>query len=334
MEDSNTNPPPVTAVTPTSLSSAGNSGKPLENAPPVSQTTPLAHSAQVSVPPGQSTAAQIFNWIKKTILAQVNLPEDVAELVAYWIISIWFRDAMTVFPLLAITGPAHEVMVLLRILKDLCRFAGLMAEFKRSDLRELNGSFHTLLISAPNLGKRSAALLGNLTNQGFLIIDQHSYMGCSGSRAIYLGEDPTIKRIPYSIQINITPANAEPPSAPEWLESYIRALPHHLEHYREKNVGRVRQVPFTPSGLASETAVVAKALGSCIVDAPELRQKLVALLKVRDQQHRSQQSGAVEALVVEAALLLSRQARQHAFTSEIADEANRLAKLRGEQPVG
>jgi hypothetical protein len=68
------------------------------------------------------------------------------------------------------------------------------------------------------------------------------------------------------------------------------------------------------------------------VDAPELQKKLVANLKAQDQQQRSQQTGTLDALVVEAVLALSRQEREHVFTREIADEVNRLLELRGERP--
>jgi hypothetical protein len=108
-------------------------------------------------------------------------------------------------------------------------------------------------------------------------------------------------------------------------------LPIHLEQYREKNLDHVRHWTWVPCGLSSQTAAIATALGRGVVDAPELRQKLITLLQVQDRQQLSQRSGTTEALVVEAVLALSRQDREHAFTSEIADEANRLLELRGER---
>ena len=331
MNASITNPPPATPAAPTS-SSAENSGAQPENTPPAIQATTSTPHAAVSIAPGQSTAAQIFSWMTKMIVAQTQLPKDVAELVAFWAISTWFQEALTIFPCLVITGPAHEAMVLLRILKNLCRGAGLVAEFRRADLKDLNFNFHTVLISAPNLDNRAAALLGNMTNPEFIIVDQRSYLRCASSRAIYIGEDSLIKKIQHSIHINVTRTAAQPPTSAEWLQSSLSAIPEHLEHYRKKNVEQVRRSAFAPSGVASGTAAVAKALGCCIIDAPELQNKLVAHLKALDQQDRSQQSGTIETLVVEATLTLSRQGREHAFTSEIANEANRLAELRGGRP--
>ena len=55
----------------------------------------------------------------------------------------------------------------------------------------------------------------------------------------------------------------------------MERVPVHLDQYREKNLSEVRRWTWVPSGLSSETAAIATALGRCIVDAPELRQKLV-----------------------------------------------------------
>ena len=105
----------------------------------------------------------------------------------------------------------------------------------------------------------------------------------------------------------------------------------HIFKYRQENFDKVRRLEFIPSGVLGETAAIAKALGSCIVDEPVLQEKLVALLKTQDQQQLSLRAGTNDALVVEAALAFSRQERKHAFTSEIAAEVNRLAGLRGER---
>jgi len=72
-------------------------------------------------------------------------------------------------------------------------------------------------------------------------------------------------------------------------------LPVHLDQYRETNLHYVHHWTWRPSGVSSETAAVATALGRGIVDAPELRQKLVALLKTQDQQRLTEMSNTSEA---------------------------------------
>jgi hypothetical protein len=50
-----------------------------------------------------SMVLEIFTLIKRSVLAETHLPEDAAELVAFWTISTWFLDALTVLPCLVIT---------------------------------------------------------------------------------------------------------------------------------------------------------------------------------------------------------------------------------------
>ena len=55
-------------------------------------------------PPRKATAVKLIGWIKQIILAQMHLPDDAAEIVAFWVISTWFQDALSVLPCLVITG--------------------------------------------------------------------------------------------------------------------------------------------------------------------------------------------------------------------------------------
>lgn len=51
---------------------------------------------------------------------------------------------------------------------------------RRGDLKDV--SRHTLLISEPNLKNQAAALLGNLTNRGFMIVEQGYFLNCHTSK--------------------------------------------------------------------------------------------------------------------------------------------------------
>src|SRR5271168_4210243 len=329
MNDSQTNPPAVTEAAPTSSPGVDNSEKAPKNPPRADETTTSAAHTQSSPPPQPSKAFEIFTWIKHTIGAQTHLSDANIAFAAFWVISTWFQEALTVLPCLAITGPAHEATELLRVLHDLCNGSLLLAGFRRGDLNDLR--CRTLLISEPNLTNQNAALLGNLTNRGFMIVAQGSSLYCHSSKAIYIGDDPKVKRIQHSIYIDVTPAlDEEKGIPPERVLQNIKYLVGHLTEYRKTNLDQVRRLAFNPMGVSSETGAIAKALGSCIVDTPELQEKLVALLKAQDQQRLSQRSDSTEAVVIEAALTLSRQEREHIYVREIAVVVNRLVDARGE----
>jgi hypothetical protein len=298
-------------------------------ASPLSATDEAATAARdTQSSPAPLSSDEIFTAIKHTIKAQTHLSDVDSAIAAFWVISTWFQEALIVLPCLVITGTAHEATELLRALHNLCCAPLLLAGFRRGDLKEV--SRHTLLISESNLNNQTAALLGNLTNRGFMIVEQGSYLHCASSKAVYIGADPMIRRIQHAIYIDVTPAlNAEKGIPPEWVQRNIERLPVHLANYRESNLAQVRRLEFNPPGVSSETGAVAKALGSCIVDSPDLQAELVSILAPCDQQQISERLDTPEALVIEAMLALSKGGAEQVFAREIAVEFNRLVETRG-----
>ena len=263
------------------------------------------------------------------LLALTHLPEVAAALVSSWVISARFQHELTVLPCLVLTGTAHDAVDVLHVLKEFCPRAALLAGIARSQLGALC-SYRTYLISEPNLDKRTANLLSSLTDRRFSVVRGTNIACRSKSTAIYAGENPETHRILNSVRIHIAPANAALPARPQWLQKMIERVPVHLEQYCNKNLLHILHSMWVPSGLSSETAAVATALGRCIVDAPELRQKLVTLLQTRDQQRQAEMSNTIGAVVLEAALALCRDGREHAYCREIAAKFNDLQEARGE----
>ena len=281
-------------------------------------------------PPRVAMAGELVTWIKRCLLAQTHLPEDAAELVAFWVISTWFQDTLTVLPCLVITGAAHNASCVLHVLNNFCREAKLLSGFRRNHLGVLHLGCKTNLISEPNLDRRTAGLLGDLTDKNFKVVERYSLISYAKSTAIYAGANPETHKIQNSIHIHIPPTNAEPSTLPQWLQKMIELLPVHLSQYRNKNLMSVRRSKWVPSGLSSELAAIASPLCRCLPDAPELQQRLVALLKTRDKQRQAEMSNTKVAVVVEAVRTLSRDGRDHAYSREIADKANQLFEARGE----
>jgi hypothetical protein len=329
MNDSQTNSPPATeAASTSSLSGIENVEKSPANTPPPEEVATSAPDTQSSPASQASKAFKIFTAVKQTINAQTHLSDADVAVAAFWVISTWFQEALIVLPCLVITGPAHEATELLRVLHDLCSGSLLLAGFRRGDLREVYR--RTLLISETNLNNQTAALLGNLTNRGFMIVEQRSYLYCHSSKAIYVGDVP--KRIQHAIYIDVTPPlNAEKGIPPEWVQRNIEYLPGHIAKYRETNLTQVRRLEFNPTGVSPETSAVARALGSCIVDSPDLQAVLVSILAPRDRQRISERLDTTEALVIEAVLALSRGGAEQLYAREIAVEVNRLVEARGER---
>jgi hypothetical protein len=278
----------------------------------------------------ESEIGELHNGIKQIIAARTCLPDSVSALVAFWAISTWFLEALTVFPLLVISGPAHEAVVVLGVLKELCWSSTLLAGFRRANLNQVRG-YHSLLISEPYLDNRTAALLGNLTNRHFILLEQGDVLHCAGSRAVYIGEDPAIKRIQHSICVNVTtPPHVDPPIPSQSQPKTIDSLRNRLLKYRNRNLDRVRSLGFHPRGLSPEAHAIANGLGSCVVDAPELQSELVTLLRPQNQQQIADRSSSVEAIVAGVVLAFCHQGKDEIYVREICAEVNRLLVARGE----
>jgi len=284
----------------------------------------------VQPPPRFATAPQLLAWIKSVLLARTPLSDDEAELIAYWTISTWLQPSLTILPGLVITGPAHQAYRVLHVLTDLCCRAALVAGFERSQLEALRAEL-TYLIAEPKLDSRTANLLSSLTDKKFLTVAGSNLLRNATSIAIYAGENPEPPAIQHAIRLHLTPANARPSTLSAQLaKEMIDGIPVHLRQYRERKLSQVEHSTWDPSGLSSEMAIIATELGRCIVGAPELQQKLVGLLKSQDRERLADWSNRSEAVVLEATLNLYHQGKPEFLAGEIATEANRLQKARGE----
>ena len=146
--------------------------------------------------------------------------------------------------------------------------------------------------------------------------------------AIYVGEDSSTKKIPHSIHIHASPAFAHDAVAHRPAQKKIDGLRDRIHEYSTRRLAKVRSLDFNPCGLSPEASVVANALGSCIVEVPQLQTQLVVLLKPQAQQQIADRSESDEALVVAAALC--HQDKGELFVKEIAAEVNRPLEARGE----
>jgi hypothetical protein len=281
-------------------------------------------------PRPDSQTSELYNEVQRMIVRRTLLPDSISLVVACWAISTWFQDVFTVLPCLVITGPIHEATVILRVLNELCYAPILLAGFKRGDLKDLNRC-GTLLISEESLPARTAVLLGNLTNRDFVVVEQGYYLYCASSVAVYIGEHSAVKRVQNSIYINATvPPLADSRVPTHLVRAAIDGVRQRIGEYRTRHLATVRSLEFIPRGLSAEASIIANALGSCIVDAPQLQTQLVALLKPQARQRIADRSESDEALVLAAVIALCNQDKGHVFAKEIGAEVNRLRAARGE----
>jgi hypothetical protein len=289
-------------------------------------------AAPSPAPPKPDIAVgKLFVTIKRSIAEGTHLSDQVSALLAFWVISTWFQDALTLYPCLVLTGPPHEAMLVLQTLAALCHCPVRFGAFNNAILKNIRWAAHpTVFIYGPNLDKRMAALLGSSTRRGFLQSIGGYPVDLRGPKAIYVGDTHGMKSIPHSIHINVAaPSSVEPPAQFQLPEQTIKDLETQLLQYSEKNLEKVRRSALEVSGPCSETCSVAYSLGRCIVDAPELQAEVVALLTPHGQQQIADRSDSLEALVAGAALTLCHMGKDQMFVKEIAAEVNRVLEDRG-----
>ena len=281
------------------------------------------------------TTAQLFDRIEKAIAGQGCLSERASRLLTYWTLASWFPDAVSLAPGLAILGPAYEGDLVLRTLRSFCRNPLMMTGITLADLKKINWRMPpTLLCYAPGLSKQMAAILGSAAARGYLAGGAGNYLDFYCSRAVYIGDEVAVDRIPRcSIQVNILPTATTRASnrASRLTEVEIQDLQNMLMKYRLQNLVNVYHAEFDATGLTSDTRAVANALGAAIVDDPELQSNLISLLTPIESQREADRSTGIEAVTVQAALNLGHAGKQELLAGEIAAEVNRIQKACGER---
>jgi hypothetical protein len=102
----------------------------------------------------------------------------------------------------------------------------------------------------------------------------------------------------------------------------INDLQNKLLMYRLKNYLQVRSCKFQVPEFSGSTQVLASMLGQCIVEDRDLQTHLVELLRSRDDGERVDWTTKLEAVVVEALIVLCHERRSSVHVGRIAELAN------------
>jgi hypothetical protein len=285
------------------------------------------------------TTEELFARIKLAIGEQTHLSDKDNALLTLWVFSTWFHDVLSMAPGLVITGPSHEGDAVLRALHAFCYHPVLVAGMTGAALSAIQWDKKpTLLIFEPNLSRRLAALLCSSTRRGYLALRtvpgaSKSAFDYYGPKAIYAGEDPPISAmLQHCVHINALPASGAYSEhvAPMSVEMAER-VQNELLRYRTEHLPEVSKLETCAAGFSPDFNAIASALGECIVDAPDLQDELVLLLKPYSDQQIAERLDDLGMLAVGAALSLCHQGKDQIFVGEIAAEINRIQKDRGER---
>lgn len=280
------------------------------------------------------SAMELFGRLQEAIAEQAWVPASTSALLSYWVLSTWFSDALAFAPGLVIVGPAHEADLVLRALRNYCRYPLMLTRADVSSLEKVSwDSTPTLLFYDPNITKQMASILTCSTSRGYLVDTAHGYKDFFCSKCAYVGEEAPADRTPRcSLQVRVNPVTARAPQIIVPLqESKVQGLQNQLMMYRQKNLVRVYHSGFDARDLDAENRSIANALGACVVDCPELQAELITLLKPLEDQHQADRATSLEAITVEATLALAHTGKTQVLVGEVTKEVNRLMEVRGER---
>ena len=295
-----------------------------------SQATPVPNG---SAPYG--TAAELFSHLQDVIAEQALVSQETSALLTYWTMSSWFADALPIAPVLSIVAPEFEGDLVLRTLRNFCRYPMMLTRADIPSLQKLNWqTTPTVLFYDPNISKQIVTTLGCTSTRGYLINDGGGYRDFFGPKALYLGEEVSIDRIPRcSLQVRLQPTASARATRHSLrvIEAVVQDLQNQLLRYRTKNLVRVYDSEFDASLLTSDTRAIANALGASIIDSPGLQSQLISLLTPAESQRQADRSTCLEAVTLEATLNLAHAGKAQILVAEVANEVNRIALARGER---
>lgn len=278
------------------------------------------------------TTRKVFMPIQQ-IFMEYGFREDVAQLATYFIFSTWFPESVPAAPCLLISGPRPEADLFLQLLACLVRHPLQLADFNLTSLSSLMKIQPTLLIGQEHLSASKLRPLFASNNPESYVPLGDGLASFYSAKAIYRGiqvnEDEFGKA---SLRIDLTPLRGKLPILDSKTQQDIaEKFQPKLLSYRTKNTEKVRESNFDFPWLTSGVRVLARILGVCITDSPELQADLAPLLQRQQQAIREQNWFDKHCVAIEAGLAFchSIQGDHRVYVGKFADEVNIILKGRG-----
>jgi hypothetical protein len=280
------------------------------------------------------STVEMFAQIRNFFLDR-GVSEDAAQASTYFALATWFPGFLPVAPFLVITGTEAVARVLLQLLTGIVRHALPLAEvnvpmFHRLPMHLqptlLIGYVHPSMWRVFSQSNYPQTLLPNKNGLTDLYCAKAAY---AGSPLGGVGGDSILN-------INCAPYDGKLPVINGAMQEKIAAnFQPKLLDYRLKHVAQVRDADFDAPTLPTPLRMLARALGSCVVDAPELQADIVRLLERQGEVVRANRLLDTNCVAIEAILAHchGEDGPTRVGVSEIATKATAILADRGETAV-
>jgi hypothetical protein len=275
----------------------------------------------------------LFAATRRT-LTDHGISEEAAQVCTYFVFASWFVRRASPAPCLIITGPYTEAIFLLQLLRCVVWRGLEIEEVDSAGFAEIVERFRpTLLIDGRHLSRRSLQLLSASFGPRTRVPYKSSVLNFAVAKAIYVGVVPGSEfSFDFSIHVHVAPSRNGIRILDERIQNQIIAdfQPQFLS-YRMCNSARVRNSDFDLPSLHSENRVIARVLGSSVVNAPEIQADVQSLLENREQQIREARFTDYISVIIEVLLAECHGRERDAVrVKEIAERAQVVLKGRGE----
>lgn len=280
------------------------------------------------------SSRKLFDDLCGVIKLYTELPERFVFLVAHVVRASWFSDYSDSWISLAITGPpSYQGQQLFRLLLCLCRRPLLLAEVSLPALCALPMDLcPSLFIDrsdfSPQLQRvlRATQARGHVAWKGKLVRTRCTTVVCTDVSLNYPGSGWS------GIEIPAIPTCPALPVLTQHIEQRIAdEFQPKLLMYRVSNHRQVMDSAFDVPAFTPPVRDVARYLGACVVDDPDLQAGIVNLMKEEDEQVHEAFSADLVRIVLDAMLRLCHKPdKASAFVGEITTAANEILEQRGE----
>ncbi len=278
------------------------------------------------VPYGSTT--ELFDAIHELVAISSSLTSDHAALLACFALSSWFPECLTTSPCLLLRGSSSaDATALLRILAWVCRHSLLLADAGAAVSAELRP---TRLICQAD--RHVDKLLAAFRARGFATSRNGSFNDMAGATAIYLAERElesiladTCLSIPVNPGGRLLSARDE-----QRLSSAVDELQAKLLCYRITNFEKVRASEFDVPEFVGPMREVARNLGACVIDAPDVQKQLVDQLRAIDAAIQVEGVSRLTSIVVEALLACCHEGWEAVHVGQITELVNGILSRQSE----
>jgi hypothetical protein len=280
-----------------------------------------------STPEPYETTAALFNRLVEFVAKFSGMNDEESALLAFFSLSSYFFDCFTMSPSLLLFGEPLAAISLLRILACVCRHSVLSVG---SSASALPPELHPTRLIGQIDGRVERQLVG-FQFSGFNLLNAQPRQ-LNGASVIYAGDsEPNTPFAENCLRLWVSPADRsfgpweEEPEAVEIIKMQNKLLTYRLENH-----SKVKTCQFTVPDFGSITGEHARTLGRCIVDAPDLQARLIALLRPRNDAEQTESAGKLDAVVVEALLVCCHERKPSVHVGEVATLVNAILARDGE----